>query len=176
MFFLSKFYLILISIIILLNTIILALDQHPPNNFIISLQNNSNIGFTIIFTIEFLLKLYAFGIINFFKDKFNVFDSIIVISSIIDLIYQSILTNSGGELSTLQTFRAIRLVRMFKLLRSSKNLRNLLKALFQSVISLKYFSILLFIFMVICTFVGNELFAYRVRFLDGGEEIIFENR
>ena len=46
-----------------------------------------NFTFTMIFTVEMVVKLIALGINGYIKDKMNVFDGLIVIVSLIELFF-----------------------------------------------------------------------------------------
>lgn len=66
-----------------------------------------------------VIKLIGMGLKGYAQDRFNIFDCIIVVFSIIELILAkaelaSNITSSGS----LSAFRAIRLLRIFKLARS----------------------------------------------------------
>ena len=69
-----------------------------------------NTCFSIIFTIEAILKLLAYGG-RYFKDPWNIFDLLIVLISIIGFILQYVSNVDGVSATT-----AIRSFRMFKLL------------------------------------------------------------
>ena len=58
--------------------------------------------FTIIFVVEMIWKLIAFGPMTYVKSRWNVFDMVIVIASV-----AGYLTESGGSFSI---FRSLRLV------------------------------------------------------------------
>ena len=75
----------IILLFIILNTIILAAESYEEPEWLTSLSYNSNIVLTAIFTLEMLLKLFGLGIKQYVKDNFNLFDSIVVILSLIDL-------------------------------------------------------------------------------------------
>jgi hypothetical protein len=48
-----------------------------------------NLAFTLVFVIELITKLIAIGIKQFFKGSyFNVFDALVVLGSIVDIILQ----------------------------------------------------------------------------------------
>jgi voltage-dependent calcium channel L type alpha-1D len=66
------------------NTILLATDQYPYPE--VDQITTSNQFFTIFFTLEFLLKILAYEFKIFISDKMNIFDLLIVVSSIIELI------------------------------------------------------------------------------------------
>lgn len=59
--------------------------------------------FTIIFVVEMIWKLIAFGPLSYVKSRWNIFDAVIVIASV-----AGYLTESGGSFSI---FRSLRLVR-----------------------------------------------------------------
>ena len=66
-----------------------------------------------------VVKLFALGVESYLSDNFNIFDSIVVIVSFVELAS----SNEGGGLSV---FRAFRLLRIFKIVRSWTELRTLL--------------------------------------------------
>lgn len=83
------------------NTITLAIDDYPnqlaSNNAkfagggtnatsIKSVLGNLNDYFTFLFLAEMLIKLVALHPKNYFRDNFNLFDSIVVAISVIDFI------------------------------------------------------------------------------------------
>lgn len=70
----------------MLNTILLSLDQYPALDQ--STQNAFdvlNTIFTVIFTVEAVLKIIGLGVSAFVADKFNLFDSAIVLISLIEM-------------------------------------------------------------------------------------------
>ena len=70
----------------MLNTILLSLDQYPALDQ--STQNAFdvlNTIFTVIFTVEVVLKIIGLGVSAFVADKFNLFDSAIVLVSLIEM-------------------------------------------------------------------------------------------
>ena len=60
--------------------------------------------------------------------------------------------------------RTIRILRIFKLAKTWKNLQRLLVILWQTLIDIASFTVILFIFMYIYTVLGMELFAERIKF------------
>jgi len=53
---------------------------------------------------------------NYAKDPFNIFDAVLVIISIIDILLDELgLTSGSGGVSALTAFRSLRLLRVFKL-------------------------------------------------------------
>lgn len=70
-------------------------------------------------------KIYALGIGGYVRDGFNVFDGILVIVSLFDILMEVIM-GSGTGASVLSVFRTLRLLRVFKLATKSKGLLILL--------------------------------------------------
>ena len=56
-----------------------------------------NLVFTIVFIIEMLLKIIGFGIKGYVSDKMNLFDGLIVLLSITELVMPSSTTGSSSE-------------------------------------------------------------------------------
>lgn len=76
-----------ILIVIILNTIALSMDKYPQfDSPILAGLSVLNIIFTTIFTAEVVLKITAFGIREFMKEAFNIFDLFIVITSLIQIV------------------------------------------------------------------------------------------
>jgi hypothetical protein len=75
-----------IIIIIIINTLCLAMDKYPNFDIVVlDILNVLNYVFTVIFTTETVLKIVGLGWKVFIKDNFNKFDLLIVIISIIEL-------------------------------------------------------------------------------------------
>jgi hypothetical protein len=71
---------------------------------------------------------------------------------------------SNKSFTAIAAFRSLRLFRIFKLARSWTTLRKLLMAIAATIGAILYFVILLFLFMIIASLLGMELFAYNIRF------------
>ena len=72
-----------IIIVIIVNTLALALDKYPPPSMVmLDILNTLNLIFTAIFTLEVILKMIGLGAREFSKERFNQFDLLIVIISI----------------------------------------------------------------------------------------------
>ena len=78
-----------------------------------------NVFFTIIFSIELILQLAAYGFKAFFMGSWlNSFDSLIVIASLVDIIISNLLITDEGSYtsgSMITVLRGFRLLRIFKL-------------------------------------------------------------
>jgi hypothetical protein len=118
-----------------------------------------NLVFTIIFTLEVVLKLLGLGIKGYGQDYFNLFDALIVVISIAEMF-----AAEGGPLSAL---RAFRLFRIFKIFRAG-DLRTLLDSIAYTVVTIKDYTILLSLFIYVFALLGMSFFAGKVRFDDDG--------
>ena len=75
-----------IIFVILLNTIVLAMDKFPDYPPEISrVFDIGNTFFSVIFTIEVVLKVTGLGVTGYAADKFNLFDATIVIISLVEM-------------------------------------------------------------------------------------------
>ncbi|OWK03836.1 hypothetical protein Celaphus_00013778, partial [Cervus elaphus hippelaphus] len=100
-----------------------------------------NVVFTSMFALEMLLKLAAFGLFDYLRNPYNIFDSIIVIISIWEIVGQA-----DGGLSVLRTFR---LLRVLKLVRFMPALRRQLVVLMKTMDNVATFCMLLMLFIFI---------------------------
>lgn len=97
----------------------------------------------------------------------NIFDGLIVIISLIDSILST--TNhsiSSGAFGEITGFRTLRLFRILKLARNWMTLRTLLSTIAATLIDVGYFTILLFLFIIIFALLGMEFFAFNIRYND----------
>ncbi|KAF7688199.1 hypothetical protein HF521_014205 [Silurus meridionalis] len=102
--------------LIALNTIVLMMKYHEASEMYDKVLKNLNIVFTILFFMECILKMIAFGIRNYFRDAWNIFDFVSILGSITDILVTE-LWNNIINVRFLRLFRAARLI---KLLRQEK--------------------------------------------------------
>ena len=72
-----------------------------------------------------VFKIWALSLKGYLRDGFNVFDGILVIVSLFDVLMEMIM-GAGTGASVLAVFRTLRLLRVFKLATKSKGLLILL--------------------------------------------------
>ncbi|XP_024605424.1 voltage-dependent L-type calcium channel subunit alpha-1S [Neophocaena asiaeorientalis asiaeorientalis] len=95
----SSYFEYLMFALIMLNTICLGMQHYNQSEQMDHISDVLNVAFTTTFTVEMVLKLMAFKARGYFGDPWNVFDFLIVIGSIIDVILSEIdtfLASSGG--------------------------------------------------------------------------------
>ena len=160
---LSNFFMCLV----LLNILMLALDgliDSSISNFFVQINN----VLTGLFTLELILKVFAYGLRTFSNDIFNIFDVAIVSISIVELVMNS----ESGVLSVIRVirvFRAVRVLRMARLLRSLRFMRVIIEVIMKSSEQFMYTALLMLIFLLIFTLVGMNLFGGTFNFYADGE-------
>ncbi|XP_043922890.1 sodium channel protein type 4 subunit alpha-like isoform X3 [Protopterus annectens] len=141
-----------ITICIVLNTIFMALEHYPMTQSFDNMLSIGNLVFTSIFTAEMVFKIIALDPYYYFQQGWNIFDSLIVTLSLVELG----LSTSGGSLSVLRSFR---LLRVFKLAKSWPTLNTLIKIIGNSVGALGNLTLVLAIIVFIFAVVGMQLFG-----------------
>ena len=141
-----------IFLLIIANTAILALDKYPPPSEAVERASIScNYAFTAVFTVEVIIKLIGLGTKSFVKDRFNLFDTFVVIISYIEIS----LSDGTGSLGAL---RAFRLMRIFKIFRAG-DLRVLIDSIVITLGSIGNYVVLLVLFIYIYALLGMQFFA-----------------
>uniref|UniRef100_A0A8C5BRV7 Voltage-dependent N-type calcium channel subunit alpha-1B n=1 Tax=Gadus morhua TaxID=8049 RepID=A0A8C5BRV7_GADMO len=142
-----------IMTMIALNTIVLMMKFYGAPAPYEAMLKYLNIIFTALFTLECILKIIAFGPLNYLKAAWNVFDFVTVLGSITDiLVTECNLIN----LSFLRLFRAARLI---KLLRQGYTIRILLWTFVQSFKALPYVCLLIAMLFFIYAIIGMQVFG-----------------
>ena len=137
-----------------------------------------NLTFTIIFTVEVVIKIIGIGTRGFVADKFNIFDATIVLVSLIELAaagnpkehegeegVEHEESGGGGAFSALRAFRLFRVFKLFK----AGDLRTLLDGIAFTVLAVGDYCILLALFIYVFALLGMSSFAGKVRFNEDGE-------
>uniref|UniRef100_A0A8B9CE24 Sodium channel protein n=1 Tax=Anser brachyrhynchus TaxID=132585 RepID=A0A8B9CE24_9AVES len=140
-----------ITICIVLNTLFMAMEHYPMTEEFENVLTVGNLVFTGIFTAEMVLKLIALDPYEYFQQGWNIFDSIIVTLSLVELG----LANVQG----LSVLRSFRLLRVFKLAKSWPTLNMLIKIIGNSVGALGNLTLVLAIIVFIFAVVGMQLFG-----------------
>ncbi|XP_074725414.1 sodium channel protein type 5 subunit alpha-like isoform X1 [Strix uralensis] len=140
-----------ITLCIVLNTLFMALEHYKMTKEFDHMLYIGNLVFTGIFTAEMIFKIIALDPYYYFQQGWNIFDSIIVILSLMELGLSSM-----GNLSVLRSFR---LLRVFKLAKSWPTLNTLIKIIGNSVGALGNLTLVLAIIVFIFAVVGMQLFG-----------------
>uniref|UniRef100_A0A2R9BZL0 Voltage-dependent L-type calcium channel subunit alpha n=1 Tax=Pan paniscus TaxID=9597 RepID=A0A2R9BZL0_PANPA len=181
----SSYFEYLMFALIMLNTICLGMQHYNQSEQMNHISDILNVAFTIIFTLEMILKLMAFKARGYFGDPWNVFDFLIVIGSIIDVILSEIdtfLASSGGlyclgggcgnidpdESARISSafFRLFRVMRLIKLLSRAEGVRTLLWTFIKSFQALPYVALLIVMLFFIYAVIGMQMFG-KIALVDG---------
>lgn len=81
----SKAFSLAVTFCIILNTVILSLDRYPMGATQMQILEGFNFFFNGVFLIEMIFKLIGLGFKFYFADKFNTFDCVIVVFSVLDM-------------------------------------------------------------------------------------------
>uniref|UniRef100_A0AAQ4QU51 Voltage-dependent L-type calcium channel subunit alpha n=1 Tax=Gasterosteus aculeatus aculeatus TaxID=481459 RepID=A0AAQ4QU51_GASAC len=186
----SCYFEYLMFLLIMLNTMCLGMQHCKQSDHVTHLSDMLNVIFTVLFTVEMILKLMAFKAKGYFGDPWNVFDFVIVIGSVVDVMLSEIdaaLASSGGlyclhgctavdpmqaiasseNMSVSVTFfRLFRVMRLVKLLNRSEGIRNLLWTFIKSLQALPYVALLILMLFFIYAVVGMQIFG-KIALVDG---------
>ncbi|XP_027830530.1 voltage-dependent T-type calcium channel subunit alpha-1G isoform X13 [Ovis aries] len=149
----SKYFGRGIMIAILVNTLSMGIEYHEQPEELTNALEISNIVFTSLFALEMLLKLLVYGPFGYIKNPYNIFDGVIVVISVWEIVGQQ-----GGGLSVLRTFR---LMRVLKLVRFLPALQRQLVVLMKTMDNVATFCMLLMLFIFIFSILGMHLFGCK---------------
>ena len=140
--------------------------------------NILNIIFVVLFALEAVLKILAYGFLfdegTYMRDLWNILDFIIVVSSILDASFSSV---------NMEMLRILRLLRTFRPLRfmsHNKNMRILVNSLFKSLGALCNTMILILVIFLMFSIVGVNFFAGKFQYCtedmyENSDKIVCEN-
>ncbi|KAG8002693.1 Dihydropyridine-sensitive L-type skeletal muscle calcium channel subunit alpha-1 [Nibea albiflora] len=170
----SCYFEYLMFFLIMLNTLCLGMQHCNQSDHVTKLSDMLNLIFTVLFTVEMILKLMAFKARGYFGDPWNVFDFIIVIGSVVDVILsevdetnpmQAIAASENASVS-ITFFRLFRVMRLVKLLNRSEGIRNLLWTFIKSFQALPHVALLIVMLFFIYAVIGMQIFG-KVALVDG---------
>ncbi|NXO97580.1 CAC1S protein, partial [Certhia brachydactyla] len=170
----SSYFEYLMFFLILLNTICLGMQHYNQSAEMNHISDILNVAFTILFTLEMVLKLMAFKVKGYFGDPWNVFDFLIVIGSIIDVILSEIdvtvvlclQDSDDNSRVSITFFRLFRVMRLVKLLSRGEGVRTLLWTFIKSFQALPYVALLIVMLFFIYAVIGMQMFG-KIAMVDG---------
>lgn len=142
-----------IILCILINTLFMALDSDDADAYMKSIFERGNYFFTATFAVEASMKIMALSPKFYFREGWNVFDSIIVGLSLLELGLEGVY-----GLSVLRSFR---LLRVFKLAKSWPTLNLLISIMGKAVGDLGNLTFVLAIIVFIFAVMGMQLFGNK---------------
>ncbi len=161
----SKIFQFIVISIIILNAITVGVSTYELNTYVKNSMQIFDYAITVFFVIEILIRFIGEPKkINFFKSGWNIFDSLIVLISLIPIPNNS-------------SFLLLRLLRVFRVLRlisAIPELKKIIQALIDSIKRVFYVGLLLFIILYIYATIGSILFSPHIpeRWNDVGVSLI----
>ncbi|XP_073732363.1 calcium channel, voltage-dependent, L type, alpha 1D subunit, a isoform X15 [Misgurnus anguillicaudatus] len=156
-------------VLILLNTICLAVQHYGQSELFNYVMDILNMVFTAVFTVEMVLKLIAFKpricvqkkdrMLGYFGDAWNVFDALVVIGSIVDIVLSEIDNTEDSARISITFFRLFRVMRLVKLLSRGEGIRTLLWTFIKSFQALPYVALLIAMLFFIYAVIGMQVFG-----------------
>ncbi|XP_051777018.1 voltage-dependent L-type calcium channel subunit alpha-1D [Erpetoichthys calabaricus] len=146
-------------VLIMLNTLCLAMQHYGQSPLFNYAMDILNMVFTGVFTVEMVLKLIAFKPRGYFGDAWNVFDALVVIGSIVDIVLSEIDNSEDSSRISITFFRLFRVMRLVKLLSRGEGIRTLLWTFIKSFQALPYVALLIAMLFFIYAVIGMQIFG-----------------
>lgn len=145
----SKIFQGVVIAVIILSALLIGVKTHDLSENAVALLAILDLGVTVFFVIEITIRFLAYPNKKlFFKSGWNIFDTVIVIGSLIP-------TGGSGVLLArlLRVFRVLRLVSMVP------ELRLLINALLKAIPRMGYIALLMFVIFYIYAAMGSMFFS-----------------
>ncbi|CAG7836429.1 unnamed protein product [Allacma fusca] len=165
----SKFE-VLITVLILMNTLLFASEHHGQpqwlDELVVETHGMGNIFFTTVFALEAVMKIFALQN-EYFTSWWNLFDFAIVIQSILDIALHQYQLFSA-------VFKPMRLLRIFKLAHTWITMKVLLNIIFSTFGALGNLTLVLLIVLYMFAILGlkvvGEHYVKKAFNVDGDED------
>lgn len=148
----------------------------PMDQSLASMLETGNTAFLYIFTSEAVMKIIGLGWGQYAADGFNLFDGFIVLMGYMEYLPFDTLPGGGGMISA---FRIFRLARVFKAAKYWPSMQAIVQTLIDTLPSLGYLTVVLFLLMFIAACTGMQLFgscgipySFRSNFSDFGSAML----
>ena len=142
----------------MLNTIVLCMTHWRMSETWDFWLFRVNIVFTLIFVVECILKFFAFGAENYWRDTWNVFDLITVLFALLEILL-TVVQLEGVNLTFLRMLRMFRAMRLIKLLRSGDEIRVLLMTFAKSLRAIPDVALMVLLLFFIYAILGMFSFC-----------------
>ena len=167
--FISKIFEWFIIWLIIVSSIVLMIYNplSNPDSTFIKILIIVDFIITIIFLIEAILKILAWGflfssypgITPYIKNGWNILDFSVVSISIVDLYLEYFTSaNSAGSLKSLKALRAFRALRPLRMINRNEGLRVATQALLSSIPAMKNILVLCLLFLIAFSILGVGFF------------------
>ncbi|TRY92969.1 hypothetical protein DNTS_023086 [Danionella cerebrum] len=146
-------------VLILLNTVTLAVQHYDQSKFFSQVMDILNMVFTGLFTVEMIIKLMALRLRHYFVDAWNSFDALIVVGSVVDIVVTEFSSSEDSSRVSITFFRLFRVMRLVKLLSKGEGIRTLLWTFVKSLQALPYVALLIAMIFFIYAVIGMQTFG-----------------
>uniref|UniRef100_A0A673GDT3 Voltage-dependent L-type calcium channel subunit alpha n=1 Tax=Sinocyclocheilus rhinocerous TaxID=307959 RepID=A0A673GDT3_9TELE len=146
-------------VLILLNTVTLAVQHYDQSTFFSYVMDILNMVFTGLFTVEMIIKLMALRLRHYFIDAWNSFDALIVVGSVVDIVVTEFSSSEDSSRVSITFFRLFRVMRLVKLLSKGEGIRTLLWTFVKSLQALPYVALLIAMIFFIYAVIGMQTFG-----------------
>jgi hypothetical protein len=144
-----------INLCIILNFIVNAMDHYPIDEKWDLALLICNSVFTMIFLVEIVMKIFAFGPRLFATSKWNLFDLIVVIISLVGVALELVFARRSFGSS----FRTLRLIRLLRLVKSAKRVQRMIVKLGIALYALNNVAALIVVVTCVFALTGMRLFG-----------------
>lgn len=143
-----------------MHTVILALQRYPSPSESDTVAYYTCLIFPAFFALETAVRMLGMGR-AYWKDKFNVFDLVVICASFIHLA-------ALQRPSPLTVLRAFRIFKVLMKAKEGSSLRLLLTSVSYTISAIGTFTALLALFIYVYSLLGMQFFAGKLRFEEEG--------
>jgi len=146
----SNLFKVLTTIMIVLYALSIALKTEIDSTKVLELFRLLDYFITLFFVFEIAIKIYSEKYkLNFFRDKWNIFDFIVIFLSLIPLsLFESI-----------AVFRILMIIRVLRIITINDDIKKILVALTRALPSIIHITIMMFIVFYIYAILGVQFFS-----------------
>eukprot|EP00794_Sanderia_malayensis_P011435 gene11437-12631_t len=160
----SPYFEFSILFLVILNCVLMMTKHWKQEREFAALQQVSDIIFTVLFTIELLLRLLALSPAAFIKNNWCLLDVIVVIGSWIDVIT---MICSVDIYINISIFRIFRVIRICHIINKNDKLKQIMATFMKSMKSVPSVAFLILMILFIYAVLGMQLFG-KVKIEEGG--------
>ena len=173
----SDYFDYIILLVVLINSIFMALDGNLFKPEVVNNLNIANYVFNSIFFFEYLVKFIGLSPLVYYSDGFTYLDSIIIAFAVLDMATPSDTDDEqvgskksvSSQLSFLRVFRIFRVIRLTKILRRLKSMRLIIVSMKKALVSVSYIVCILVMFILIFELLGMSLLSGNIHYQEFGE-------
>ena len=156
---------LIVLIIVVVNSIFMALDGNFLKPETLNKLNIGNYIFNSIFILEYVVKFIGLTPLVYFSDAFTYLDTLIIIFAVVDMVTPNnndtdivgSKKSVSSQLSFLRVFRIFRVVRLAKILRKLTSMRLIIVSIKRALRDVKYILFILIMFILIFELLGLSL-------------------